>query len=418
MDVNTITIDRQMFRAVRSFNRDRFRYLDAAAEAGPLTRLRFGPVNAWVVTDADLAREMLIAHGADWERPQVAVVPIRLGIGENLFTQSDDDWALVAPSVAPAFRRRALEERLESMKPIIESGVAKIGHGRFIDVELHMGVIALQLAAWVLFGEELAFERAVEIATAQRNVVNWVGARLSKIRASLPIATGSSARKMRVNRAVLDNYADEILANARLRPEPRDDTVGLLLGVQPGGKALDAKAMREQVLGLLMAGNETTAAALTWACVNGAENPAEWARLRTDPARSRAFIDETLRLTPAVWGFARQPKRKGVMLGEQRIGRREVVTIYLRGINRSPQSWNNPLVFSPERHEEQHGNASLIPFGLGPRGCIGQHLAMAEMIATLPVLAAHGDVMIDGPVESDPSFALRIRGGLRAKWVG
>ncbi len=417
MSVTTVTVDRRMFRALRAFNAERLRYLDEAVASGPLTRLRFGPVSSWVVGDAEIARDMLIAHGADWERPPVAVIPIRLGIGENLFTQSDEDWSMLAPSVAPAFRRRALDERLGSIAPIIDAGVKGIGYGQTVDVELHMGAIALQLAAWVLFGETLATERALEIAGCQRNVVNWVGTRLGQIRAIVPVTTGASARKMRANRAVLDAYADEVIAHAQERADPGDDTVGLLLTARPSGRPLDSKALREQVLGLLLAGNETTAAALAWACVHAAQNPSEWARLRTEPERARVYIDETLRLTPAVWAFARRPARRGVRIGDQKIGRNEVVSIYLRGINRNAKLWPEPLEFRPDRHlVRSAADASLIPFGLGSRGCIGQHLAMAEMIATLPALAAHGDVTIDGDVEPDPSFALRIRGGLHARW--
>jgi cytochrome P450 len=59
----------------------------------------------------------------------------------------------------------------------------------------------------------------------------------------------------------------------------------------------------------------------------------------------------------------------------------------------------------------------LLPFGLGPRGCIGQYLALAEMEAVLPALARRGDVVIDGDSDDDASFALRVRGGLRGRMV-
>ena len=61
--------------------------------------------------------------------------------------------------------------------------------------------------------------------------------------------------------------------------------------------------------------------------------------------------------------------------------------------------------------------ASGHGFGLGPRGCIGQHLALAELNAVIPSLARRGDVSIDGPVVEDASFALRVRGGLRGRLV-
>jgi cytochrome P450 len=59
----------------------------------------------------------------------------------------------------------------------------------------------------------------------------------------------------------------------------------------------------------------------------------------------------------------------------------------------------------------------LLPFGLGPRGCIGQQLALAEMYAVLPALARHGDVVVEQSVNENPRFALRVDGGLKGRFV-
>jgi cytochrome P450 len=162
------------------------------------------------------------------------------------------------------------------------------------------------------------------------------------------------------------------------------------------GKALTATQLRGHVLGLLLAGNETAAAANSSALVHGARTPTEWTRLRADPAhRTTPFLTESLRLSPAVWGIPRTPTKPGLTLSAERatarIRRGQVATIYLHGINRDPERWPDPSRFDPSRYDrptaEQH--RSLIPFGLGPRGCIGQHLALAEMNAALPRLAQH-----------------------------
>jgi cytochrome P450 len=146
-------------------------------------------------------------------------------------------------------------------------------------------------------------------------------------------------------------------------------------------------------------------------------------RVRDDPDHHTVpFINETLRLTPAVWGVPRTPTRAGVTLtaGDltTRVRRGRVATVYLRGINRDQTpgttrcASTHPATTPPPK--EQH--RSLLPFGLGPRGCIGQHLAMAEMIAALPALARHGNITIEGTVTEDPSFALRILGGLNGRF--
>ncbi len=422
-----VQINRSFFRSLRAFDANRLLWFDTAAAAGPVTQLRFGRVKTWVVTDPAVAKQMLIADGASWERPPAAYVPIRLGIGENLFTQTDASWALLQPDVAPAFRRRALEQRLGSMGEIMDETLRAWSDGQFIDVELETGALALQLAAWVLFGDRLELSRAQNLAAHQRAVVEWVGHRIGRVYSAVPVAWGRAAKEMRVHSAALNSYADEVVAAARNRPESSDDTVGLLLKAKPGGRPLSAADLRSHVLGLLLAGNETTAAALTWALINAARSPDEWALLRNDPTpeRARTFVEETLRLTPAVWGFSRRPKRRGLVLAGEVVARTGVVTVYLRGMNRDPNRWTEPLAFRPARHSastddggsDTEGRAALLAFGLGPRGCIGQHLAMAEMIEVLPRLAALGDVRIDQAVVEDPSFALRVKGGLQACFV-
>jgi cytochrome P450 len=417
-----LTIDRSIPRALRAFDSDRLRWLDEAAALGPLTALRFGRVRTWVLSDPDLVRQMLIGDAASWERPPAAVIPIRLGVGENLFTMPDDAWETLQPQVAPAFRKRALDERLSNMTPIIESSIAALGHDRTFDAELMMGALALRLAAWVMFGEQLEHDRAVVLAGHQRAVVTWVGKRLGQLRGLLPFTVGAAAREMRGHRRVLEEYSDEVLHRVDTRAYDisrgdETDVGALLVRAKDRSNPLSAGSRRSHVLGLLLAGNETTAAALSWALYNGARHPTEWASLGEAPSAVRPFLDETLRLTPAVWGFARRPTTRNAAVGGQPIGRSEVVTIYLRGMNRDPQRWPDPTAFLPERHLDGSAlDATMLSFGLGPRGCIGQHFAMAEMLAVLPMLARAGDVSSDtATVQEDASFALRVKGGLRVR---
>ena len=422
-----LQVHRSPFAALRRFDADRLGWLDRAAALGPVVAMRMGPLRTWVVTDPDIARSMLVTDCSAWVRPPGTVVPIRLAIGENLFTQADKAWALLQPEVAPSLRKRALDARLADLDALIAREVDAIPLDTSVDLELAMGRIALVLAAWVMFGEALDGSRAEEIARNQREAVGWVGRRLGKINGFIPLAVGRPAREMKRHTAVLDAYADDVIARGRERGG--DDVLGALLAARPGGRPLGDHELRGHVLGLLLAGNETTAAALGWALVHGARNPQAWDRLRADPNRhTQPFLTETLRLTPAVWGIPRVPIRAGVTLsadgGTSRVRRGQIAMIYLRGMNRDAERWPDPLRFDPGRHDAarspddatKNGHA-LLPFGLGPRGCIGQYLALAEMEAVLPALARRGDVVVDGVVDEDASFALRVRGGLRGRLV-
>ena len=418
-----IKIDRSLTKALKRFDADRFRWLDEAAALGPLVGLRMGPVKTWVLTDPEAARAILVTDPTSWTRPPALLAPIRIGVGENLFTQPDKTWSTLQPSVAPAFRKKALESRLADLDALIEHEIGAIPCDTTIDLELAMGRIALRAAAWVLLGEELDPARAEEIAHHQREVVGWVGVRVGQLSGFLPLALGARARTMQAHRAVLNAYADEVIARAQTNSRS-DDVLGALLGARPSGKSLTPEALRGHVLGLFLAGNETTAAALSWALVHAAGAPREWAGLRDEPeARVTPFINESLRLAPAVWGIPRTPTKAGITVTSgdltTRVRRGQLVTVYLRAINRDPDTWSEPLTFSPSRHDTaaKEQQRALIPFGLGPRGCIGQHLAIAEMRAALPTLARKGDVVIEGPIVEDPKFALRLRGGLRGRFI-
>ena len=417
-----LKIHRSITKGLKLFDADRLRWLDEAAALGPVVALRMGPVRTWVVTDAEVARGMLVTDASSWTRPPATVAPIRVGVGENLFTQPDKAWEQLQPLVAPAFRRKALDERLAGMSALIDEEVRAIPFDVPIDLELLTGRIALILAAWVLLGERLEPARAEEIAHHQREVVRWVGERLGELTGFIPVAVGARARAMKEHRAVLDAYADEVIARVRASGGAGDDVLGAMVRARPSAHALAPDELRGHVLGLFLAGNETTGAALSWALVHGSGAPKEWAALRDDPGRTASFLTESLRVSPAVWGIPRTPKKPGITLTAggvtTRVRRGQIATVYLRGINRDASIWNDPLRFDPSRHdtESKEQQRALLPFGLGPRGCIGQHLAMAEMSAALPVLARHGNITVDQPVTEDARFALRIAGGLTGRF--
>ncbi|MBK5288275.1 MAG: cytochrome P450 [Acidimicrobiia bacterium] len=420
--IPVVRIDRSLLRSLRVFSNDRLRWLDEAAALGPVAGLRFGPSTVFVVTDAELARTILVTDAAAWTRPPTMRLPVRLGVGENIFTQTDKAWSQSQPLIAPAFRSRALASRLERLGEIIERQLSGVSVGQELDFELLMGQLALVIAAWVFLGDQLDTDQARDLAGHQRQVVEWVGHRLGALSAGIPFAWGGDARRMRGHRRALERYVDGVIDRAE--PDELGDTVlGRLRAARTRGRPLDRDAIRGHVLGLLLAGNETTAAALSWVLVHAAQHPDLWREVRRDPERVDPFVSETLRVKPAAWGLTRTPTRSGLTLpaeaGPVRVRRPGVVTVYLRGIHRDPSVWPDPERFDPARHtgEDRDPARHLIPFGLGPRGCIGQHLALAELRAITPALATHGDVQITGTVSEDASFSLRAAGGLRGRFV-
>jgi cytochrome P450 len=419
----TLRIDRSLTRSIRLYSEDPLRWIGQAAGMGPIVALRFGPITpTYVVNDPDLARSVLITDAKWWKRPPTTIAPIRLAIGENLFTQSERDWSLLQPALAPDFRKRALEPRLAQLGALIEDEVAALPYDVEIDFDQAMGRIALMAATWVLFGEHVERERADELVWHQHAAVSWLDERMKSGQAILPVAFGHQARGMRAHQAVTLAYADEIVTTRR-QSAARGDVLDALLAARPGGRSLSRAELSTHVAGLFGAGNETTAAALCWAVVYGAAKPDQWAQLRGDRSAAPRFAAETLRLSPPAWGIPRSPmgvRRAELVAGASRvrIWPLQMVVVNVFGMNRDETVWPNASNFDPARHRQlsKLQERALLPFGLGLRGCIGQHIAMSELDAALGALSRHGDVEVDGTPIGRPTFSLRVRGGLRAKF--
>ena len=216
----------------------------------------------------------------------------------------------------------------------------------------------------------------------------------------MPIALGterppSSASTVRHYGHTPPSYSPEtILWNARSwRPS----------GPRPATRCQRDQAAAGEILGLLFAGTETTAATVLWALVHASRRPAEWDRLRDDPNSVRAYTLETLATHAARRGDSlgrRQVDRAVLTSGdiEQVVRRPLVVSIYLRAINRDPELWPEPLRFDPDTLQCSRPRTTQRASAVGARtrGCIGQHLAMTEIAKLLPMLA-HSRRRFDWP---------------------
>jgi len=414
----TLRVGRWLFKALDVYNADRLTWMEKACGLGPLVRLLVGPVMLLVISDPDVARTILIGDAQRWRRTPATTIASRLAAGENLFTQGQRSWAKLQPALAPTFRKRSLEPRLAELDGLVAEEIAALSFDVPVDLDQAMGRIAMVVASRALFGQRLSRDRADELVSSQRVIVDWVGKRVGSLRSVVPWTIGTTATVMRRHRRVLNAYADEIVAMRRQEAQPKTDVLQGLLEARPGGRPLTERQLRSQVLGLFAAGNETTAATLIWAMAFGSAYPHEWAALRSDPAAVEPYIDETLRLRPQAWGIGRSSRQLSAHVqvgsGRYRIRPDHALIINIWGMNRDPNIWPNPEGFDPgrQRNLTRAQERVSLPFGLGPRGCIGQHLAIAEMLSVLPALARHGDIHIDGDPVPDPVFTLRARGGV------
>jgi cytochrome P450 len=193
--------------------------------------------------------------------------------------------------------------------------------------------------------------------------------------------------------------------------------------------------VRDQVVTIFMAGHETTAQALAWTWYLLSQHPAAEAKLHDELTSvlegraprhedlanlpyTRMVIEESMRLYPPAHTLARQPIVTDEVLGH-RIPAGAVVLIVPWLLHRKPSLWENPDRFEPERFSAERASArprfSYIPFGAGPRICIGAAFAMAEAMLILATIAQRYRLHLKPghPVEPQGLITLRPRYGLR-----
>jgi cytochrome P450 len=214
----------------------------------------------------------------------------------------------------------------------------------------------------------------------------------------------------------------------------RTDLLQMLLDARhEDGAPMPERRILDEAVTLFFAGHETTAHQLAWTLLLLAEHPEVEAALRAEASEAPAFdraldlplldrtLKETLRLYPPTWVFDRAPV-EDVVLGGFRVPAGEAVYVSPFVTQRDPRFFPDPERFDPGRWAggSEPPKLSYLPFGAGPRMCVGQAFAQLEARVVLATLLASGPRLAratSGPVALEPSATLKPRGGLPLRVV-
>ena len=425
---------------VRAFRRSPMDFLDALVASGARdVPVRIGPERVLLIDDATQVWELLTTHARRTGKGR-GLVRARLLLGEGLLTSEGDMHRRHRRALQPAFHPQRIADYVTHFAHAAERAADRWTDGGDIDVVAEMSAMTLDGVGLALFGSDLR-RPAPQITRALTNLLD--GFRLAMapggpalLRSPLP-----NAIRVRSAKAELENVVDELIRR-RWADEPTPGPALELLASQPefaNGEAHD------EVMTLLLAGHETTAMALTWALaaidqapVVHADLEAEWdAKPAALPAGeladtlplTMAVLAETLRLWPPSWMFSRRIL-EAVELGGRTV---EVGTMCLISpalLHRDAQWWAEPEQFRPNRWlRSDPGKAArfdprspgqprgaYLPFGAGPRMCIGEQFAWSEAATILAELGrrwrlrVHNAPLVPGP----SSMTLRPNGSVRA----
>jgi cytochrome P450 len=383
----------------------------AAYEQGVL---RIGPETAGVliVCEPDLIHEILVEKADAFARDPVTRRSFAPTIGANsLFLADGAEWRWQRRAVAPIFR----PETLSSFVPIFAAMAERQAErwrlaapGIPVDAAQAMTGTTFDIIVETMLGgsTSLDAQRYGEALTASFATIPW---HLVYAMFRLPewMPYPHRRRAMRA-RDYLHAYIGRIVAARRQATSERGDLLDLLLAAQDpetGRRMSDAEATRNLIT-FITAGHETTAVALTWTLWLLAKDQASQQRVVDEvasvagnapigPAQveglsfCRQVIQEAMRLYPPAPAIARQPKTAMTLAGMP-VGPRTRVHIPVFALHRNTRLWDNPNAFDPDRFAPEQVKArsryAFLPFGGGPRVCIGAGFAMLEAAVILATL--------------------------------
>jgi cytochrome P450 len=297
--------------------------------------------------------------------------------------------------------------------------------------------VTLEIVAQCLYGAAVtdAAERvgkAMEVVMG-RFIVNASLAML--FRFDIPVLF--ARREWRAIRE-LNEIIGSIIQERRSSNQPREDLLDMLLRARDAdGNPMSNAQLRDEVMTLFLAGHETTAIALSWACLLIAQNPDIETKLAAelqavlgdrvpipeDLLRLRyteMVLKEAMRLYPAVWGIGRIAMEE-CELGGYRVPAGSNIFILQWRTQRDPRFFPEPERFDPERWRDDPVRSGKIPrfayfpFGGGPRVCVGAAFAMMEATLLLAMIQQkyHLEVVAGHPIEIFASVTLRPKYGIR-----
>lgn len=387
--------------------RDRLAFLQDLRAAGPIVRITAGPKTLTVVNSPDLIQEMLTSKSHQFTKGAL-FEKLKLFGSSALPVAEGEPHLRRRRLMQPAFHREQVSRYVTAMRGIVEPHVAAWEPGTPLDLKTEMQLMAQNVVMDVAFSSRPGPHRARAILTGVDTVFT---AALRRALLPVPALHRLPTRRNRdVTRAgtLLREEVSDIITAHRARPDAYDDVVSLLLAARDDhGTALPDDEIIAEVTGLLAAGSETTAVALSWLFHELGHHPHLERRLHDELATvldgqpltaahlprldlTRRLLTETLRLHSPAWLVTRRATQN-VRLGTITMPAGTDVIWSPYTLHRDPALYTDPLRFDPDRWLPDRPPVpknAFIPFGAGKRQCMGDAFAWAESTVITALIAS------------------------------
>lgn len=331
---------------------------------------------------------------------------LKMFVGHGVPCTEGKTWERQRQSIRPAFGKQSLDQMMGKMSDVTINTINELDRhledSKTVDIHYDLNALTLKIIAEALFSEELTNETVKALLDAEK-IASMTTAKLFTLSEEDKKANTFLYDQFSMNRKIMDNFANELIEKRRKSSVKQNDLLQLLLDSQEQNKEITDEEIRDQCLTLLNGAHDTCAQTLTWACYLLSQNKDIEEKIRQDVNQNvgnrrfelsdyekitwpQMMFKETLRLFPPAHIMERTPITDD-WIGDIKIPAHANVAISPWVTHRNANYWENPFMFDPTRFSPTNPvNPAFIPFGGGPRVCIGQGLAMREGALILAAL--------------------------------
>lgn len=399
-------------------------------ELGDIGRIKLFALDGVSIASPELIHQVLVEKAKSFEKTLAIKIAFYPTVGKGLFTSEGELWKRQRKLLAPLFNPAVVRGYAGVMNEVIARHLDAWKDGDVIDASVEMTRITMAVVGKVLFDSD-KFDDADELGAAIQTVFGYItdisgtlglvaramaGNQLLKLgelppwgeamreRAmhliSSPVPWPTARRRAQIAAVhTLDRKVQELIDERRRAPNARDDLLTRLLNArdEDDGAAMPDRQVRDEAMTLFVAGHETTATTTAWSLYFLSKHPDIYRRWKEEVAHigdrvptaedagrlpyTTGIFKEAMRFYPPAFVLDRVAM-EDVQIGEYLFPRDSLIFMSPYALHRRPELWPDPLRFDPERYtpeaEAKRPRLAWLPFGAGPRVCIGAGFATLE----------------------------------------
>jgi len=416
--------------------------VEQSQKLGNFFRIPFyGIKQIFVTTNVEVIRHVMQSKQKNY-RKSAAYKQLKLALGNGLVTSEGEFWRRQRRMAQPAFYKTQLEELYKKMVGVAENFCEELQQrtgAESINISQEMMVLTADIVLKTLFSTEKENDK-VSMSDNMKFGQEYIMNR-SRRPYMIPLSyINGQKKKFDKRMAEFDEEMFDIINERRQLKDKPIDLLSMLLQAtdDESGDGMTNRQLRDELVTIHAAGHETSSNALSWTLYLLAKNPNILAKLRTEVQAvlgnqthpnfadlrnmpyTKQIIEEGMRLYPPAYAVGRENIEKDEILG-QTIPKNSVFLLSIYALHRDPTYYPNPEKFDPDRFApeqvKQRPSLAYMPFGAGPRMCIGNHFAMMEMQLILVMMVQQFDfeLLDDKPVYPQPLVTLSPKGGIKMR---